>query len=86
MGLSSWLRHYATSRKVAGSNSDEAIEVLNWPGRFNLIMELKSIQHITEINTMNVQKGIEDGRCVRRTTSQPSENHLHRQCGIFDFL
>jgi hypothetical protein len=29
MGLSSWLRHYATSRKVAGSNSDEAIEVLN---------------------------------------------------------
>jgi hypothetical protein len=29
--LRSWLGHYATSRKVAGSIPDEVIGIFNWP-------------------------------------------------------
>jgi hypothetical protein len=35
---SSWLRHCATSRKVAGSIPDEAIGLFNWPSPSSLIM------------------------------------------------
>jgi hypothetical protein len=44
--MRSWLRHYATSRKVAGSIPDGVI-------RF-LIMSLGSTQPLTEMSTMNL--------------------------------
>jgi hypothetical protein len=49
----SWLRHYATSRKVAGSIPDEAIGFLNWPNPSSRTMTLGSTQPLTEIITRN---------------------------------
>jgi hypothetical protein len=51
MGERSWLRLYATSRKVAGSILDEVIELFNWPNPSSRIMALGSTQPLTEMST-----------------------------------
>jgi hypothetical protein len=48
-----WLRHYAVSRKVAGSSPDE-VDILNWPNPSGRIMALGSIQPLTEMSTRNL--------------------------------
>jgi hypothetical protein len=40
----SWLRHYVTSRKIAGSITDEVTEFLNWSNFSNRNMALGSTQ------------------------------------------
>jgi hypothetical protein len=49
----SWLRHSATSRKVAGSIPDEVIGFFNWPSRRTTA--LGSTQPLTEMSTRNLR-------------------------------
>jgi hypothetical protein len=53
----SWLRHYATSRKVAGSIPDEIIGFFNWPNPYSRTMALESSQPLTEMSTRNLLGG-----------------------------
>jgi hypothetical protein len=52
----SWLRHYATSRKVAGSSPYE-VEFFSSPNPSSRTMTLGSTQPLTEINTRNLRGG-----------------------------
>jgi hypothetical protein len=47
------LRHYATSRKVSGSNLD-AIGFLNWPNPSSCTMALWLSQPLAEMSTRNL--------------------------------
>jgi hypothetical protein len=53
----SWLRHYATSRKVAGSIPDEVIGFFNLPNLSSRTMALGSTQPLTEMSTRNLPGG-----------------------------
>jgi hypothetical protein len=68
------LRHYATSRKVAGSNSDEVIGFFSWPNTSSRTVALGLTQPLTGINTGNL--GAKGGRQVRLTISLPSVSRL----------
>jgi hypothetical protein len=58
------LRHYATSRKVAGSVLDEVIGFFNWPNPCSRTMALGSTQLLTEMSTRNLPGG--KGRPARK--------------------
>jgi hypothetical protein len=51
--VAQWLRHYAASRKVAGSSPDEVDLFLNRPNPFGRTMALGSTQPLTEMSTRN---------------------------------
>jgi hypothetical protein len=51
--LCSWLRHYATSRKVAGSSPDE-VDIFNLPNPSSRTVALWSTQPLTEMSTRNL--------------------------------
>jgi hypothetical protein len=53
---SSWLRHYATSRKVAGSSPD-VVDPFNLPNPSSRTMTLGSTQPLTEMSTRNLSGG-----------------------------
>jgi hypothetical protein len=53
------LRHYASSRKVAGSIPDAVIGFLNWPNPSSRIMVLGSTQLLTEMSSRNLPGGKE---------------------------
>jgi hypothetical protein len=57
------LRHYATSRKVAGSSPDE-VDFFNLPNPSSRTMALESTQRLTEMSTRNVPGG--KGRPARK--------------------
>jgi hypothetical protein len=48
-----WLRHYATTQKVAGSSPDEVV-FFNSPNPSDRIMALGSTQPLTEMSTRNL--------------------------------
>jgi hypothetical protein len=52
-----WLRHYATSRKIAGSIPDEVIGFFNLPNSSSLIMVLGLTEPLTEMSTRNFPRG-----------------------------
>jgi hypothetical protein len=62
----SWLRHCATSRKVAGS-----IGICNFHNPSGRTMALGLTQPLTKMGTRNIYWG-KGGRCVRLTTLPPS--------------
>jgi hypothetical protein len=79
----SWLSHYATSRKVAGSIPDEVIGFFNRPNPSRRIIALGSTQPLTEMNTRNLPGGTE--RSARGlTTSPPFMSRLSRKCASLD--
>jgi hypothetical protein len=53
----SWLRHYATRRKVAGSSPDEVIGFFNLPNPSSHTMAVGSTQPQTEMSTRNLPEG-----------------------------
>jgi hypothetical protein len=60
----SWLRHCATSRKVAGSIPDVVIEIFHWHNSSGRTMALGLIQPLTEMSTRTISW--ERRRPVRR--------------------
>ena len=53
----SWLRHCATSRKVAGSNPGGVIGIFHWHNPSGHTMALGSTQPLTEMSTRNISWG-----------------------------
>jgi hypothetical protein len=49
----SWLKHCATSQKVAGSNPDEVTGIFQWLNPSGRTMALGSTQPLTEMSTRN---------------------------------
>jgi hypothetical protein len=74
----SWLRHYATSRKVASSSSDE-VDFFNLPNYSSRTMALVSTQPLTEMSARNLPGGLKGGRRVRLTILPPSVSRLSRE-------
>jgi len=62
----SWLRHCATSSKVAGSIPAGVIGILHWHNPSGCIMALGSIQPLTEMSTTNISWG---GECLVHTAN-----------------
>jgi hypothetical protein len=54
----SWLRHCATSRKVAGSISDSVIGIFHWHNPSGHTMAVGSTQPLTEMSTRNISSGV----------------------------
>jgi hypothetical protein len=54
----SWLRHCATSRKVAGSILDGTTDIFHWYNPYGRTMALGSTQPLTEMSTMNISWGL----------------------------
>jgi hypothetical protein len=53
----SWLRHWATSRKVAGSIPDGVIGIFHWHIPSDRVMTLRLTQPLTEMSTRNISWG-----------------------------
>jgi hypothetical protein len=54
--ISSWLRHYATSRKVTDWSPDD-VDSFNWFNPSSRIVALGSTQPLTEMSTRNLPAG-----------------------------
>jgi hypothetical protein len=54
----SWLRHCATSRKVAGSRSEGVTGIFHWLNPYGRTMTLGSTRPLTETNTRNISWGV----------------------------
>jgi hypothetical protein len=79
-----WLRYYATSRKAAGSRSDEVDFFSNLPNPSSRTMVPRSTQPLTEMSTRNLKNetwGVKYGRCVGLTTLPPSVSRLSKNVG-----
>jgi hypothetical protein len=53
----SWLRHYATRRKFAGSIADGVIGIFHWNNPSGRTMVLGLTQPLTEMSTRNISWG-----------------------------
>ena len=60
----SWLRHWATSRKVAGSKSDDVIGISHLYNPSGRTMFKVYTQRLSEVYTKNFSCGGKSGRCV----------------------
>jgi hypothetical protein len=55
----SWLRHYATSRKVTGSIPDGVTGICHWHNPSSCTMALGLTQLLAEMSTRNISWGVE---------------------------
>jgi len=68
----SWLRHCATSRKVAVSIPDGVIGIFHLHNPSGSTMALGSTEPLTEMSTRNISWGVKAAACVGLTTLPPS--------------
>jgi hypothetical protein len=59
------MRHYATSRKVAGSIPDK-VDIFNWPNPCSRTISLGPNQALKEISTRNLLGGGRKGWSARK--------------------
>jgi hypothetical protein len=95
-GRRSWLRHCATSRKVAASIPDGVIGIFHWHNLSGRTMALRSTQPLKEMSTRNIfwavkAAGAYGWQPYRFLMPQPSETlraspGLYRDCFTFIFL
>jgi hypothetical protein len=71
----SWIRHYATSRKVTGSIPDEVIGFFNWPNPSSRTTALGSTQPLTEMSTRSLSRGKMRQACKASTSHNPMGLH-----------
>jgi hypothetical protein len=69
---SSWLRHWATNRKVA-ARFQIYIGIFHWHNPFGRTMALVSTQPLTQMSTRNISWG---GKCVRFVGLKTSPHSL----------
>ena len=68
-----WLRHCATSRKVAGSIPNGVTGIFHLHNSTGRAMILGSTQSLTEMSTRSITgEGVKGGRCLGLTTLPPS--------------
>jgi hypothetical protein len=77
MRLRSWLTHYATSRKVAGSIPDK-VDSFNWPNPSCRTTDLRSTRPLQKW-APRIFLGVKRGRRVGLTTLLSSVSRLSRQ-------
>jgi hypothetical protein len=75
-----WLRHYATSRKVAGSIPDEVNGFLNWPNPSSSAVDSASNRNEYQESSW----GVKSGWRVRLTTSPSPVSRVSRKCESLD--
>jgi hypothetical protein len=80
--VASWLRHYATCQKVAGSIPDDVTRFLNLPIPFNRTTALGSTQPLTEMSTRNLPGG--KGFPALKVDNFTAIRELSRECGNLD--
>ena len=73
----SWLRHCASSRKVAGSIPDSVIGFFHWHNPSDRIMALGSTQRLTEMSTRDAFLCCKGDRCVGLTKFPPPYADCH---------
>jgi hypothetical protein len=76
-----WLKHYATSRKVAGSSPNEVDFFFSWPNHSSHAMALGTTQPLTEMSTRNLPGG--KGRPARTANNLTAifEPIVSTKCG-----
>jgi hypothetical protein len=79
----SWLRHCATSRKVAGSIPDGVIGIFLGHNPSGRTMALGSTQPLTQVSTRDISWGGKRGRCVGLTTFVIFKRRLSRNLGAW---
>jgi hypothetical protein len=82
--LRGWFRHYATSRKVAGSIPDEVIGFFNWPNPSSGIMAMGSTRPLTDISTRNLPGGKGRPKCKADNLTAICEPNVYTKCGSLD--
>jgi hypothetical protein len=80
----SWLRHYATSRKVADSTPDEVTGIFTWLNLFSRTMVLGSTQSLTETSTRNLPGGKRLPTRKAHNLTAICEPIVWRKCGSLD--
>jgi hypothetical protein len=75
----SWLRHYDTRWKVAGSSPDEAIGYFNLPNPSSRTMALGSTKPLNTNEYQESSWGVKGRRCIRLTTLPSSVSRLSRE-------
>jgi hypothetical protein len=76
-----WLRHRATSGKVAGSIPDGVIEIFHWPNRCDRIMAVGSTWSVTEMSTRGLSYSVKLAVC-RDDNLTTFMCHLSRILGV----
>jgi hypothetical protein len=77
----SWLRHYATSRKVACSFPNEVNGFFNSPNPTSCTMAMGLTQPLTKLSIRTIPEA-KISQSIRLTTSLPSVNWLSRKWNV----
>jgi len=67
-----WLRHCATSQRIAGLIPSGVREIFHWHNPSSCCLALESAQPLTEMSTRNISWGVKGSWCIGLKTFPPS--------------